>query len=199
MAAMARPARSEREPYDREQIVAAAVRVFKERGYDGTSMLDIARALGIHKSSLYHHIDGKEQLLETAVRHALGLLSGVLDEPAANEGRAVDRLEHVLRRTGEIIVAQLDEVTVLLRVRGNTATERWAIRRRREVDSRVQAILVEAIAEGDLRSDIDPALATRLLFGMANSVTEWLQPGGRLGSRAVGDAVVHICLDGLRS
>lgn len=195
---MARPSLSEREPYDRDHVVRIAIRVFKERGYDGTSMLDIASALGIHKSSLYHHIAGKEQILDGAVQSALGALHGCLDEPEANQGRAIDRLRHVLRRTVEIMVAQLDEVTVLLRVRGNTPTERQALSRRREFDHRVQLIVTQAIAEADIRSDIDPSLVTRLLFGMSNSITEWYQVGGRLDAGDLAHAVVSTCFEGLQ-
>ena len=194
---MARPSLDVREPYDRTQVARTAVQVFKQRGYDGTSMLDIARALGIHKSSLYHHITGKEQILADAVGSALGALLGVLDEPAASSGPPDRRLRHVLRRTVEIMVDQLDEVTVLLRVRGNTATERWAMERRREFDRRVQDLVVAAQRQGEVRTDLDPALVTRLLFGMSNSVTEWYQPGRGLDAGDLAGAIIAICFEGL--
>jgi AcrR family transcriptional regulator len=195
---MARPARAVREPYDRDRVVRAALRVFTERGYDGASMDHIARALGIHKSSLYHHIQGKEQILDEALRGALSALLAVLNEPESLEGASLERLRHVIRRTVEITCARLDEVTVLLRVRGNTATERWAMERRREFDRRVQGLVEAAIREGDLGAGIDPRLATRLVFGMTNSIIEWYRPEGRLSPEAIGDAVVSVCLDGLR-
>jgi AcrR family transcriptional regulator len=195
---MGRPSLAERTPYDRDQVVDAAVRVFRERGYDGTSMSDIAAALGLHKSSIYHHIAGKEELLEAALSRALDALLAMLMEPAAVEGRAVDRLEHVVRRTVEIMVAQLPEVTVLLRVRGNTRVERWALTQRRLFDRAVEAILTQAIEEGDLRPDVEPGLATRLVFGMSNSVTEWFQAGGRLSAGDLADAVTTVVFAGLR-
>src|SRR5579864_1998385 len=182
---MGRPRLAERSPYDRDQVVDVAVRVFTERGYEGTSMADIAAALGVHKSSIYHHIAGKEQLLDDAVKRALNALHGMLAEPDAVQGRAAERLRYVVRRTVEIMVRQISEVTVLLRVRGNTPTERWALSRRRDFDRAVQRIVAEAIADGELRSDIDAALVTRLIFGMSNSVTEWYQPGGRLSGADV--------------
>ena len=195
---MGRPRLDQRTPYDRDQVVDAAVRLFTERGYDGTSMADIARVLGVHKSSIYHHVAGKEQLLDDANKRALNALHGMLAEPAAVDGRAADRLRYVVRRTVEIMVRQLPEVTVLLRIRGNTPTERWALTRRREFDRAVQRIVAEAVREGDLRSDVDPALATRLIFGMSNSAIEWFQPGGRLSANDVAAAVETIIFDGLR-
>jgi hypothetical protein len=104
----------------------------------------------------------------------------------------------VVRRTVEIMVAQLDEVTVLLRVRGNTPAERGALARRREFDHRVQTLVTRAVEEGDLRPDIDPALITRLVFGMSNSVTEWYQAGGRLSAADLAEALITTCFEGLR-
>ena len=195
---MGRPPLAERSPYDRDRVVDVAVKVFTERGYDGTSMADIARALGVHKSSIYHHVASKEQLLEEAVKRALNALHGMLAEPGATEGSAVERLRYVVGRTVEIMVRQLPEVTVLLRIRGNTPTERWAIARRREFDRAVQRIVAAAIADGDLRSDIDTALVTRLIFGMSNSVTEGYQPGGRLSARDMASAIEAVIFEGLR-
>jgi len=195
---MGRPPLAERSPYDRDRVVDVAVKVFTERGYDGTSMADIARALGVHKSSIYHHVASKEQLLEDAVKRALNALHGVLAEPGATSGTAVERLRYVVERTVEIMVRQLPEVTVLLRIRGNTPTERWAIARRRDFDRAVQRIVAAAIAEGDLRIDLDTALVTRLIFGMSNSVTEWYQPGGRLSARDMAGAIEAIIFEGLR-
>ena len=83
-----------------------------------------------------------------------------------------------MRRTVEVLMAELPYVTLLLRVRGNTRTERWAMERRREFDQRVADLLKAAVAEGDLRSDVEVRLATRLLFGMINSMVEWYRPPG---------------------
>ena len=195
---MGRPRLAERSPYDRDRVVDVAVKVFTERGYDGTSMADIAAAMGVHKSSIYHHIAGKEQLLDDAVKRALNALHGMLSEPGAVDGHAVDRLRYVVRRTVEIMVRQLSEVTVLLRIRGNTPTERWAMSRRREFDRAVQRIVTEAISEGDLRDDLDAALVTRLIFGMSNSISEWYQAGGRLSATDIAGAIEAIIFEGLQ-
>lgn len=194
---MGRPRLAERSPYDRERVVDVAVKVFTERGYDGTSMADIATALGVHKSSIYHHISGKEQLLDDAVKRALNALHGMLAEPGAVEGPAIERLRYVVRRTVEIMVRKFAEVTVLLRVRGNTRTERWALSRRRAFDRAVQRIVAQAITDGDLRDDMDAALVTRLIFGMSNSVTEWYKPAGRLSANDLADAIEKVIFEGL--
>jgi len=88
-------------------------------------------------------------------------------------------------------------VTLLLRVRGNSATEQRALERRREFDRRVQRLVELAVSEGDIRSDVDSALVTRLLFGMSNSVTEWYRPGRGMGAAEIADHVLRICFEGL--
>ena len=193
-----------RDSYTVDTLLAVTVRVFNERGYDGTSMEDLSRAAGITKSSIYHHVRGKEELLRLAVGRALDHLFAILDEPAAAAGPAVDRLEHVVRRTTEVLLAELPYVTLLLRVRGNTATEKWALQRRRQFDQQVSALLAEAVTAGELRSDVEPRLATRLLFGMINSLVEWYRDDPDAGvadtvSRHIVDAVSTLAFSGLRS
>ncbi|RAJ37574.1 TetR family transcriptional regulator [Kitasatospora sp. SolWspMP-SS2h] len=187
-----------RAAYTVGSLLAVTVQVFNERGYDGTSMEDLSRAAGISKSSIYHHVRGKEELLRLAVGRALDALFAILDEPAAAAGRPVDRLEHVVRRTAEVLLAELPYVTLLLRVRGNTGTEQWALERRRDFDHRVAELVQDAVAAGQLRADVEPRLATRLLFGTVNSLVEWYRPGQR-GTEALPDAVARFAFEGLRA
>ncbi len=191
---------AKRDTYTPESLLAVAVTVFNERGYDGTSMEHLSKAAGISKSSIYHHVKGKEELLRLAISRALDGLFAVLDEPRAVSGRAIERLEYVTRRTVEVLMDELPYVTLLLRVRGNTGTERWAMERRREFDHQVAELLKRAAADGDLRPDVDVRLATRLLFGMINSVVEWYRPErGGATSEEVADAVVRTAFAGLRT
>ena len=124
--------------------------------------------------------------MRSAVRSTAS--SGSSTRRVPSRGRALERVEYVTRRTVEVLMAELPYVTLLLRVRGNTRTERWALERRREFDHRVADLLKAAAAEGDLRADMDMRLATRLLFGMVNSLVEWYRPqaGTRLRPGAGG-------------
>ncbi|WP_424212854.1 TetR/AcrR family transcriptional regulator [Streptomyces sp. BI20] len=196
-----------RDTYTPETLLSVAVGVFNERGYDGTSMEHLSKAAGISKSSIYHHVAGKEELLRRAVSRALDGLFAVLDEPGATRGPAVDRVEYVTRRTVEVLVAELPYVTLLLRVRGNTRTERWALERRREFDHRIAELMRAAVGEGDLRDDLDTRLGSRLLFGMVNSLVEWYRPtaagaagpGAEEDGERLADAVVRMAFGGLRA
>jgi AcrR family transcriptional regulator len=199
MATRAAPTRRGARPrqYDLDSLLAVAVAVFNERGYDGTSMEDLAAAAGITKSSIYHHVPGKEQLLRLAVERAVDGLFTVTREDGARTGPALSRLEYVLRREVEVLTELLPYVTLLLRVRANTDTERWALQQRRTFDRFVAGLVRKAAAEGDLRAGVDPALAERLVFGMINSIVEWYRPG-RVPVAELADAVVTVAMAGLR-
>ncbi|MFB6813259.1 TetR/AcrR family transcriptional regulator [Streptomyces sp. NPDC056347] len=192
---------AKRDTYTPETLLTVAVRVFNERGYDGTSMEHLSRAAGISKSSIYHHVAGKEELLRRAVSRAIDGLFAILGEPGAVQGRAIERVEYVTRRTVEVLISELPYVTLLLRVRGNTKTERWAMERRREFDQRVADLLKAAVADGDLRSDVDIRLVTRLLFGMVNSLVEWYRPlpDGGVDGELVADTLVRVAFEGMRA
>ena len=194
----ARPARRGRPGYDLESLLQVAVELFNERGYDGTSMEDLARRLGITKSAIYHHVPGKEELLRLAVHRALDGLFAAAEESGSLDGRAVERLEHLVRASVIVLAEQLPFVTLLLRIRGNTRVERDALTRRRAFDQIVTELVTEAVAEGDLRSGIDPAIAARLLFGMINSLIEWYQPRGATSGADLADMVVSVAFTGLR-
>jgi len=97
-----------------------------------------------------------------------------------------------------VLVDELPHVTLLLRVRGNTDVERWALERRREFDHVVTELVRQAEEEGDLRRGVDEKLTARLIFGMVNSITEWYRPNRVLTQAKLADAVVEIALGGLR-
>jgi AcrR family transcriptional regulator len=197
MTAPAAPRRRGRPGHDQDAVLNAAVRLFNARGYDATSMFDIAESLGITKSSVYHHISGKEQLLQMAMDRALDGLFEAADEVRTLDLPALDRLERLIRRSVLVLAERFEFVTVLLRVRGNTAVEQHALARRREFDGLVTELVKQAQAEGGVRPDIDPATAARLLLGMVNSLTEWFRP--RTSADAIADAVAVIAFEGLRS
>ncbi|QAY64611.1 TetR/AcrR family transcriptional regulator [Xylanimonas allomyrinae] len=194
-----RPTRRGRPGYDRREILDVAVDAFNEHGYDATSVGLLAERLGLSKSALYHHFTAKEQILELAVGEALDALEAVLDDPAAAQGAAADQLEHVLSGAVHVLVEKLPYVTLLLRVRGNTEVERAALARRRAFDNRVQRIVAAAIEDGSLRSDVDPHVVERLLFGMINSIVEWYRPDRSQSAHDLAHDVLAVALEGLRA
>jgi AcrR family transcriptional regulator len=190
--------------YDLESVLRAAVEVFNERGYDGASMEDLSRRLGIAKSGIYHHVSGKEELLRMALDRALDGLWDAAERARSMDAPAIERLEALVRGAVAVLEAQLPYVTLLLRVHGNTEVERAALARRRSFDALVASLVAEAERAGDIRADIDPRLTARLLFGTVNSVVEWYRPApadstdAGPGSVSLADALCAITFDGLR-
>jgi AcrR family transcriptional regulator len=188
-----------RPAYDVDSLTDVAVRVFSARGYDATRMDHIARAANISKSSLYHHVSNKEELLASALRRAVGSLTAILDEPAAREGRPRERMEYVIRQTIAAELLHLPEVSLLLRVRGNSEVERWALDQRRRFQERLVALVREAQAAGEISRSIDAALYVRLALGMSNSLADWYRPDGTWSARQIADAVIDLVVTPLET
>jgi len=193
------PARRGRPGHSLDSLLDVAVAVFNERGYDATSMDELATRLGITKSAIYHHVTSKVELLRLALDRALDALFAVTREPGATTGPAIDRLEHVVRGSVRVLAEELPFVTLLLRVHGNSPVELAALERRREFDRIVSDLVSAAEEEGDVRPDVDPAVTSRLLFGTVNSLTEWYRPGRGLDPDALADALVATTFNGLRT
>lgn len=175
-----------------------SVEVFTRKGYDGTTMEDLAAHLGISKSAIYHHVSGKEKLLELAVDQALdGLEDAAQGTRDLSDVPAIDRLEHLVRESVQVLIEQRPFVALLLRVRGNTKVERRALERRRAFDRYVAELVQEAVDDGAVRAGLDPATAARLLFGMVNSLVEWVRPRDT-DKDGLADTLCRIAFHGMR-
>ncbi|MCP2251105.1 TetR/AcrR family transcriptional regulator [Lentzea aerocolonigenes] len=179
-------------PYNLERLLEVAVRVFTERGYDGTSLQHLTQASGLSRSSIYHHVESKEQLLRLGLERALEPLMASTTEDGATSGRALDRLTYLIKRNVEILAAELPYVRLLLSVHGNTETERWALEQRRTFDKFVAGVVQEAIDDGDVRGDLDARTTARLIFGTINSLAEWYRPArGREPAGQICSMILH--------
>ena len=186
---MSESVRRGRPGHDQQTVLRVAIELFNRQGYDASSMGDLARELGLTKSAIYHHVPSKEHLLERALDEALDELTAALDAVHADRSHTPEeRLRAAVR--GSVVVLAL-----LLRVRGNTPAEQNALARRRDIDHRLAEMVREAADTGAIRADIDPLLASRLLFGMVNSMTEWLRDGSDVD--ALADTITTLAFDGL--
>ena len=184
--------------YDQETVLRRAIDLFNRQGYDATSMGDLARELGLTKSAIYHHVPSKEHLLASGLDEALDALSSTVTAIAATSDQPAEtRLRTAIRSSVEILVDHLPAVTLLLRARGNSEVEQAALDRRRAIDDALAELVRDAVREGSLRTDIEPELISRLLFGMVNSSVEWFHPGGAVDAAQLADAITGIAFDGL--
>lgn len=185
--------------HDRETVLRHAIDLFNKQGYDATSISDVAAHLGVTKSALYHPFPSKDALLAAALDEALeGLAAAVAAAgEATQDGGAYDRLRATIEASVEILAAHLPAVTLLLRVRGNSALEQAALERRRRIDDQLATLVARAVAEGDLRDDVPADVISRLVFGMVNSLVDWYRPDGTLPPKTLAKAVADVLFDGL--
>ncbi|WP_301195121.1 TetR/AcrR family transcriptional regulator [Corynebacterium stationis] len=182
--------------YSREDVIDAAVREFNQRGYEATSMGHVSSVLGISKSALYHHISSKEEILKYAVTRAQDALDGVVDKAEASDASPGEKVRALIYGSIEVLCADQESVTLLLRLRGNSELEVRALQRRREFTRRVIPLIDAAQASGEIRSDLDTGVLTRLMFGTVNSVIEWYETGGRLSSDEIARHAVVLLFNG---
>jgi AcrR family transcriptional regulator len=185
--------------YDQETVLRRAIDLFNRQGYEGTSIGDLARELGLTKSAIYHHVPSKEHLLAAALDEALDGLSAAIDGAVTGEpdGSAYDRLRTAVEQSVGVLVRHLPAVTLLLRVHGNSEVELAALARRRALDDTLAGLVQAAADEGALRSDIPPDLISRLLFGMVNSLVEWYRPDGAVDPDDLARALADLAFEGL--
>jgi TetR/AcrR family transcriptional regulator, cholesterol catabolism regulator len=164
-------------PSTRDRLTVAAARMFAERGYHGTSINDLAAALGIHKSSLYAHINHKADLLADITLTGAMTFHGALDA-LPDEAPAGERLELALRAHLSVVRGQLDVATVWLQEwRYLTGEPREIfLAERHRYEQRIRDLFEAAAAAGELRRDLDLDDATLVFLSVVNWAYTWLTP-----------------------
>jgi len=180
----------------REELTRIAARLFAEKGYQGTSLADLADELGVQKPSLYHHIASKEDLLWDVAREGAQAFHAALD--AVPEGRATARIRLALRAHLAVVAAQLDVATVFIREWRFLSGERRElfVAERRRYEERVRDLFRDGVEGSELRTDLDVATAALLFLSAANWAYTWLRPGA--DTDALADRVFAVLLDGMR-
>jgi AcrR family transcriptional regulator len=181
----------------RHELARTAARLFAERGYHGTSIGDLAEAMGVQKGSLYAHIDSKQDLLYEATREGAQAFHAALDSVPENLP-ATERIRLALRAHLRVVAEQLDVATVFTRewryLEGERALEFLSERRRYE--ERIRALFREGREVGGLRSDLDDGAAALLVLSAANWAYTWLRP--EADTDALADRFFALLLDGIR-
>jgi TetR/AcrR family transcriptional regulator, cholesterol catabolism regulator len=159
----------------KDRLSAQAARMFAERGYHGTSMGDLAAALGIQKASVYAHIKGKHDLLAEIALAGADAFHAALDAMPATQDPA-EQLRLALRAHLDVVDRQLDVATVWLHewryLTGAARTQFMAERRRYQ--QRIRALFERAVESGGLRSDLDIDRATLVFLSIGNWAYTWM-------------------------
>ncbi len=185
------------DPKNLERLLEAAAELFLVEGYDGASMQQLADSVGLHKSSLYHYVTGKEDLLGKLTSEAQTAAEKNMAEAEAKNDKKqamVDALTFAIDQT----LDDLGKVSLVLRQKPDSVTGEKITERRREHDRRLSAIIEAAQQSGDVRNDIHPVLLSRLLMGMIAWLVEWYDPKRtRFEKDEIREAILSLILNGI--
>lgn len=181
------------------EILAAAARVFAERGYYGATTQDIADVLGIRQASLYYYFPSKEVALESVCIHGAEAFHDAATAIGCGPGTSTERLSRLIESHLTPLIDRRDFVKVFLNERQYLPTEsrrrigKWS----QGVEQTFEAVIRQGVAEGEFRADADPRLTTLAILGMANAVPVWFDKEGAPLGAVIAD-MTALVLNGLR-
>ncbi len=183
----------------REAIRDRAVHLFGKQGYTGTSMRDIASAVGVLPGSLYAHIASKEALLVEIVNDGIGRFIDRVAPFVGAEGSPATRLRSMIVAHVEVVADHPERSLVVFHQWRFLGSENLpaAIQRRRDYERLFVEVVEQGIADGSLKADINARIAVLTILGALNWTPEWLSPGGRLNPAEVGDLMAGTLLGGI--
>jgi TetR/AcrR family transcriptional regulator, cholesterol catabolism regulator len=181
----------------RSELTREAAWLFAQKGYHGTSIGDIAEALGVQKGSLYSHIKSKDDLLWETLGEGATAFHAALDA-IPDDAAPAEKIRLALRGHLRVVAEQLDVATVFVqewRYLEDARRDRFVAERRR-YEERIRELLREGRDLGELRSDLDVGSAARLLLSAVNWAYTWLRPGRDTDELA--DRFFALLIDGMR-
>jgi TetR/AcrR family transcriptional regulator, cholesterol catabolism regulator len=184
-------------PTRRDELTRTAARLFAERGFHGTSMGDLAQALGVQKGSLYSLTGSKQELLFATMREGARAFHAALDD-VPERTPAAERVRLALRGHLRVVAEQIDVATVFTRewryLEGEHREE--VLTERRRYEERWRRLFQDGLENGELRTDLDVYAAVLLVLSAANWAYTWLTPGRDTDELA--DRFTAILVDGVR-
>ncbi len=182
-----------------QQILQTAAKLFRLYGYHGTSMQDLAEALGLQRGSLYHYIETKEDLLHALMKEAIETFIARV-EPIANAPEpAASKLRKAVAAHLRVLVTMPDAVAVFLHELKALSPEnqRAIIALRDRYEGLFRHMVAQGAADGTLRP-VDPKVATFAILGILNWPYHWFDPAGRLSVDELAEAFADLILHGLK-
>jgi AcrR family transcriptional regulator len=186
-------------PTRKEQILEAAVQLFSERGYHGTTIREIAEASGMLSGSLYAHIQTKEDLLFEVVLRAADRFLAVIEPIVADGAPAPERLRRAMIAHAEVIASSRAHATVFMHEWKALTPERKAqvAARRKAYEAQIAGIIRDGVARGEFAA-VDERMARLLVLSAVNWLYEWYDPTGPYSPAEVAERYCELILAGLR-
>lgn len=174
----------------RQEILRTAARLFQQRGYDATSMNDVAAALKLSKGGLYHHFQSKDEILFEIMDHAMQITEERVLKPVRGIADAEERLRALIRLHIEVVLSPRDrEITVMLHENHPLppGLRRRINSRKKDYIHFLEKLMAEVqgksrAAHGG-KSKVSPRAAAFALLGMINWIYQWYKPEGELQSQ----------------
>ncbi|HEY7794924.1 MAG TPA: TetR/AcrR family transcriptional regulator, partial [Gaiellaceae bacterium] len=181
----------------RQELSRQAARLFAQKGYHGTSMGDLAEAMGVQKGSLYSLTESKQELLYDTMREGADAFHTGLDA-IPEDAPVAERIRLALRAHLRVVGEQLDVATVFIREWRYLEGERreQIVAERRRYEERVRALFREGRELGELRTDLDENTAALLVLSAANWAYTWLTPGR--DTDEIADSFAAMLIEGIR-
>lgn len=166
-------------PDTSERIRRAAARLFRTRGFNGTSMADLAAEVGITKSSLYHHFPSKQALLSEIIELTMGRVTPLVEEVASSQAPAAERLHQALILHTKATLMDRDYVACFIEEGRYLAPEFMEahLKKRDDYERNFRRILEDGIASGEFLPH-DARISAMALLGMCNASVRWYRPEG---------------------
>lgn len=183
----------------RAAILDASVRLFGEHGYTGTTMRDIAKAVGVLPGSLYAHIDSKETLLLEIVESGIERFLAVQELVESSKAPADEKLRIAIKAHVAIVADDPGRTLVVFHQwRFLTEPNRTrAVSMRRRYAQTFMQILTEGMESGVFRADLDKRVVVFSVLGALNWTPEWYSPNGEMGAEEIGNRFADTMLLGL--
>ena len=167
----------------RQEILRTAARLFQQRGYDATSMNDIAVALKLSKGGLYHHFQSKDEILFHIMSHAMD----ITEEKVINAVRGIsdpeERLRTLIRLHLHVVLSERDrEITVMLHENHPLPPplRKRINARKKEYIHFMERLIAEVQRIRQSKGAVSPRAAAFALLGMINWIYQWYKPEGTL-------------------
>ncbi|MDX1468023.1 MAG: TetR/AcrR family transcriptional regulator [Acidimicrobiia bacterium] len=183
----------------RSDVVAAAGRLFAEQGYHGTSMRELGRELGLLGSSLYSHVDSKQDLLVEVVAEGARLFEAAAQTALSAGGRPSEQLRRLIAGHVAVVLDNLDVArTFLNEARMLDSRHRAQVLEARDrYEAVFRSVVAAGVEDGDFREDVDPKVATIFALSILNAIERWFRADGALNRDDLVDELAHFVLSGI--
>jgi TetR/AcrR family transcriptional regulator, cholesterol catabolism regulator len=185
---------------NRDQILESAAQVFRQKGYHGASMADIAEAVGLQKATLYHHFGSKQEILAELLDRALAIVTDNMAQVINRDGFPEEKLQLAMRLYLQMLCEQGNLASVLLLEYRSLEKDLYNrhIQNRDKFEKMWRDLVREGVDAGKFQCE-SISITVWALLGVMNWTITWYRPEGKLSVENIADQFANLFLDGMKS